>query len=81
MSVAGLIFFAVYLLVLAAALVPAGLCGGLTAFILYQLAGLVPAVVTTALVVSLIIGGEFAAVVWWLGGRFDRFVLSQEMPR
>lgn len=76
-----LIFFAGYLLVLVAALVPAGLCGGLTAFILYQLVGLVPAVVTTALVVSLIIGVEFAAVVWWLGARFDRFDLSQEMPR
>lgn len=76
-----LIFFAGYLVVLALALVPATLCGGLAAFIVYQLVGLKSAVVVTAVVGSLIIGAEFAAVVWWLGERFERFDLSQEMPR
>jgi hypothetical protein len=76
-----LIFFAGYLVVLAMALVPAVLCGGLAAFILYNLVGLVSAVVVTAIVASVIISAEFAAVVWWLGERFERFDLSHEIPR
>jgi len=76
-----LIFFAGYIVVLALALVPATLCGGLAAFIFYNLVGLASAVVVTAIVASLIIGAEFAAVVWWLGERFEHFDLSQEMPR
>lgn len=76
-----LIFFAGYLLVLLVALLPAVLCGGLAAFIVHWLAGLVAAIVTAALIASLVLGAEFAAVVWWLGDRFEHFDLSQDMPR
>ena len=76
-----LIFFAGYILVLLMALLPGVLCGGLAAFIAHWLAGTVGAVIATAVVASLIISAEFAAVVWWLGERFERFDLSAEMPR
>lgn len=76
-----LIFFAGYLLVLAVALLPATLCAGLTAFIAHWLGGMVAAIVSAAIVASLIIAAEFAAVVWWLGDRFERLDLSAEMPR
>jgi hypothetical protein len=29
---------------------------------------------------SLILLGELATVVWWLGGRYERFDLSAEVP-
>lgn len=76
-----LIFFAGYLVVLVTALLPAVLCGGLTAFIAHWLGGWVPAIVSAALVSSLILGAEFAAAVWWLGERFERFDLSTDLPR
>ena len=76
-----LIFFAGYIVVLLAALLPAVACGGLAAFIGYKLVGMVCAVVVTALTAAVIIGAEFAAVVWWLGDRFERFDLSAETPR
>lgn len=76
-----LIFFAGYIVVLLVALLPAVLCGGIAAFIVHWLAGLVAAIVVTAVVASVIIGAEFAAVVWWLGERFEHFDLSRDMPR
>jgi hypothetical protein len=76
-----LIFFAGYLVVLVVALVPAALCGGLAAFIVHWLAGTTAAIAATAVVASAVIGAEFAAVVWWLGDRFERFDLSHDMPR
>ena len=76
-----LIFFAGYLIVLLLALVPAALCGGLAAFIVNWLAGMVTAIIATAVVASLVFGAEFAGVVWWLGNRFEHFDMSQEMPR
>jgi hypothetical protein len=76
-----LIFFAAYVLVLAVALLPAGLCGGLAAFVTFNLIGLATAVVTTSVVAAVVIGAEFAAVIWWLGRRFEHFDLSQEVPR
>jgi hypothetical protein len=76
-----LIFFAGYIVVLLVALVPAALCGGLVAFIVNWLAGTVTAIVATAVVACLVLGAEFAGVVWWLGERFEHFDMSQEMPR
>jgi hypothetical protein len=76
-----LIFFAGYLVVLVVALVPAALCGGIAAFIVHWLAGMMAAIAATAIVASAVIGAEFAAVVWWLGDRFERFDLSHDMPR
>jgi hypothetical protein len=76
-----LIFLAGYLVVLLAALLPAALCGGVAAFVCHWLAGPAAAVAATALVAAAVIGAEFAAAVWWLGERFERFDLSLETPR
>jgi ABC-2 type transport system permease protein len=76
-----LIFFAGYLIVLLVALLPAVLCGGLAAFIVHWLAGAVTAVLVSTVVGSVILSLEFAALVWWLGERFEGFDLSREMPR
>lgn len=76
-----LIFFAGYLVVLLVALLPAVLCGALAAFIVHWLAGTVSAVFVSTVVGSIILGAEFAALVWWLGERFEHFDLSSELPR
>ena len=76
-----LIFFAGYVVVLLVALLPAIICGGLAGAIVYWLASIVPAIFVSTLVGSLILGAEFAAVVWWLGERFEQFDLSRELPR
>ncbi len=76
-----LIFFAGYLVVLLAALLPAVLCGALAAFIVHWLAGTVSAVFAATVVGSIILGAEFAALIWWLGERFEQFDLSSELPR
>lgn len=76
-----LIFFAGYVVVLLVALLPAVICGGLIGYIFSMLVGPVSAIVATALVASVIIGAEFAALIWWLGERFEQFDLSHEMPR
>jgi hypothetical protein len=76
-----LIFFAGYVIVLLVALLPAVICGGLIGYILYMLVGTISAIVGTAIVASVIIGAEFAALIWWLGERFEQFDLSHEMPR
>jgi hypothetical protein len=34
-----------------------------------------------AVAASLVLIGELAAVVWWLGGRYERFDLSTELPQ
>jgi hypothetical protein len=76
-----LIFFAAYIVVLLIALLPAALCGALAAFIVHWLAGIISAVIVSTVVGSIILGAEFAALVWWLGERFEQFDLSSELPR
>ncbi|WP_438480395.1 putative ABC exporter domain-containing protein [Oleiharenicola lentus] len=76
-----LMFFFGYVLVLFMTLIPAGLCAGVTAVIMNWLVGPFAAVVATTIVASIVISAEFVAIVWWLGGRFERFDLSQEIPR
>lgn len=76
-----LIFFAGYLVVLVVALLPAVLCGALAAFIVHWLVGTISAVLVSTVVGSIILGAEFAALVWWLGERFEHFDLSSELPR
>jgi hypothetical protein len=76
-----LIFFAGYLVVLVVALLPAVLCGAVAAFIAHWLGGLVTALFFSTVVGSIILGAEFAAMVWWLGERFEQFDLSRELPR
>lgn len=76
-----LIFMLGYLVVLVVALLPAAGAGALVFFIAHALIGQITAFILTTLVVSVILGAEFAAGVWWLGGKLDRFDLSTEMPR
>jgi hypothetical protein len=40
----------------------------------------VAALAAGAVAASLILLGELATVVWWLGGRYERFDLSAEAP-
>jgi ABC-2 type transport system permease protein len=76
-----LIFFAGYVIVLLVALLPAVVCGGIAAFALNWIIGKFAAVVAATVVGSIILTGEFATTVWWLGERFERFDLSREFPR
>ena len=76
-----LIFFAGYVIVLLVALLPAVVCGGLAAFIVHWLAGVVAAILVSTVIGSLILSAEFAGAVWWLGERFEQFDLAQELPR
>ena len=76
-----LIFMLGYLIVLVVALLPAAGVGGLVFFIAHALIGQITALILTTLAVSVILGSELAACVWWLGGKLERFDLSMEMPR
>ncbi len=76
-----LIFMLGYLVVLVVALLPAAGAGALAFFIANALIGKITAFILTTLVVSLILGAELAACIWWLGGKLERFDLSTELPR
>ena len=76
-----MIFAGGYVVVLASALLPAALVAAVPYLIVLWMTGLqVDALSAGAVAVSLILFGEFAAVVWWLGGRYERFDLSAEVP-
>jgi ABC-2 type transport system permease protein len=77
-----LIFAGGYLLVLVLALLPAALAAAVPYLVVQWLAGTqVPALLAGAVAASLVLIGELAAVVWWLGGRYERFDLSTELPQ
>src|SRR5664280_459307 len=77
-----MIFAGGFLVVLAAALLPAALAAGVPYFIvLWTADSPAAALVAGAGAASLVLIGELAAVVWWLGGRYDRFDLSTEVPQ
>ena len=76
-----LIFTAGYLVVLMVALLPATLAGAVVYIITNWLAGQVVAVILTALIAAVVLGGELAATIWWLGEKVDRFDISTELPR
>jgi len=74
-----LIYAGGYLLVLVVALLPAALAAALFYFALRWLAGIqAVALLAGAAVAATVLIAEFAAVVWWLGRRYERFDLSQE---
>jgi hypothetical protein len=74
-----MIFAGAYLLVLAVALLPAALAAAAPYFIALVMAGSQAGALTGgAIAASLVLFGELAAVVWWLGGRYERFDLSTE---
>jgi hypothetical protein len=77
-----MIFAGGFLVVLAAALLPAALAAAVPYFIvLWTADSPAAALVAGAGAASLVLLGELAAVVWWLGGRYDRFDLSTEAPQ
>jgi hypothetical protein len=77
-----LIFAGGYLLVLVLALLPAVLAAAVPYFVVQWLAGMqAPALLAGAVAASLVLIGELTAVVWWLGGRYERFDLSTELPQ
>ena len=77
-----LIFFGGYLVVLLVALLPAAATAAIPLFLVHWLAGGWSAAVgAAALAASLVLVGELAGVVWWLGGRWERFDLSRELPQ
>ena len=77
-----LIFAGGYLLVLLIALLPAALVAAGPVFLVRWLAGVWSvAVFAGAVAGSLVLVGELAAVVWWLGGRWERYDLSRELPQ
>lgn len=77
-----LIFFAGYLIVLLVALLPSALVGGGCFFAIQWLTDLRWLALGVGTVISLaVMGGEVILVLWWLGHRFERFDLSEELPR
>jgi hypothetical protein len=77
-----MIFAGGYLMVLAAFLLPAALAAAVPYFIVLWMAGSpAAALVAGAFAASLILFGELAGAVWWLGGRYERFDLSTELPQ
>ena len=76
-----MIFAGGYLLVLAVALLPAALAAaGPYAIVLWTAGSQAPALLAAAIAASLVLFGEFAGVVWWLGRRYEQFDLSAEVP-
>ena len=78
-----LIFAGGYLLVLLVALLPAALAAAVP-YLPRPLAGggeWRAALLAAAIAASLVLPGELAGVVWWLGGRYERFDLSTELPQ
>jgi hypothetical protein len=77
-----LIFAGGYVLVLVLALLPAALAAAVTYFVVQWLTGMpAAALLAGAVAASLVLIGELATVVWWLGGRYERFDLSTELPQ
>lgn len=74
-----MLFAGGYLVVLFAALLPAALVGaGPFLVVLWAAGSLAAALSAGGLAASLVLFGEFAALVWWLGGVYERFDLSTE---
>ena len=77
-----LIFAGGYLLVLLVALLPAALAAAVPYFLVRWLVGeWRVALLAATVAASLVLAGELAAVIWWLGGRYEQFDLSREMPQ
>jgi Putative ABC exporter len=77
-----LLFAGGYLVVLLVALLPAALAAAGPVLLVRWLAGVWSvAVFAGAVAASVVLAGELAAVIWWLGGRWERFDLSRQLPQ
>ena len=74
-----MIFFFAQLLTMLLALLPAAGIAALLVFILQWLVGPVTAVAVATAAALVILVGEFAVAVWWLGERFERLDLTAEL--
>jgi ABC-2 type transport system permease protein len=74
-----LIYAGGYVLVLVVTLLPAALAAAASYFVVQWLAGVQAiALLAGAAAGAAVLASEFAGVIWWLGGRYDRFDLSRE---
>ncbi len=77
-----LIFAGAYLLALLVALLPAVLTAAVPYFAVRWLVGdWRLALLAGAIAASLVLAGELAAVIWFLGRRYEQFDLSTELPQ
>ena len=77
-----LIFAGGFLLTLVGALIPAALAGAGPCLIAQWLTqSWTTALLAGALAAGLVLAAELAAVIWWLGRRYDNFDLSTELPQ
>lgn len=77
-----LIFFGGYLIVLVVCLAPALGMGALVLLLMRLLSdSLALGLGLTAIGMAAVLALEFTAMVWWLGGRYERFDVSAELPR
>jgi len=76
-----LIFLLGYVVVLVAAVLPAGAAGAAAWLIGNWLAGPFAAALAGAAAAGILLALELGAAVFWLGWRFERFDLSTELPR
>jgi hypothetical protein len=76
-----MIFAGGYLIVLIVALLPASIVAAAPYFILLWLSGSsAAALLAGAVAAGLALFGELSVMIWWLGGRYERFDLSAEAP-
>lgn len=73
-----LIFVFGQIFIILLALVPATVMAGALIFATQWLVGPMLAAIFATVVVCLVLAGEVACAMWWLGRRFERFDLSQE---
>jgi hypothetical protein len=77
-----LIFFVGYLIVLVFALLPSLLFAAIPFLLLYLYSDyLALAIALGSVTACIVLVGELALAIWWLGRRFEQFDLSAEMPR
>ena len=74
-----LIFFGVYIITLALALLPATIVAGIGYLLLNLFAPLPASLLVAATLAAAVLGIEFAAAVHWLGGRVDRIDVALEL--
>ncbi|MBC7656390.1 MAG: hypothetical protein H7147_04355 [Frankiaceae bacterium] len=74
-----LIFFGVYIVTMAIALLPASIAGGIAYLLVNLVAPVAAALLVGAVFAAAVLAVEFAGAVWWLGSRVDRIDVAMEL--
>ncbi|MEO6246645.1 MAG: putative ABC exporter domain-containing protein [Opitutaceae bacterium] len=74
-----MIFFFAQVLTMAFALLPAGLAGAAAGVMFWWLLGPIATMAVAALAVLAVLVGEACCALWWLGQRFEKLDLSNEV--